>query len=53
MEKMSDMCVVEFGFPFIAEIYLRKTVYRTLLVTLKIDAILQEVTFRRGGKKFE
>jgi len=53
MEKMSDMCVVGFGFPFIGEIYLRKIVCRSLLVSLKIDAILREVTFRRGGKKFE
>jgi len=51
--KTSDMCVGEFGLSPLSGVYLRKIVYRYLLVSLKIHAILGEATFHQTGMRPE
>ena len=56
LDKISDMCVRPSGFPIshpINDVYLPTIMHRFLLVSLNIDAILEEVTIHGRRKKLE
>ena len=53
MKNISDMCLRLSHSHSVHDVYLPKTVYRFLLVSLNIGAILGEVAIRQRGKKVE